>query len=206
MNEIIHRVDIHENNKKRFDLPTRLIAKTFVFRLIYGGTAWSYANDPDFKEVKYNEKEWQNVIDEFYKKYQGIKYWHDKLLEEVLLTKELIMPTGRRFSYDLSGKIPFTTIKNYPVQGTGADVMSIIRIDFAKQFKKANYGVIIATVHDSIVVDIHKKYLDKVVELFNNCYKNMPSNFEAIFKKKYNLPIFNEIKYGPNMEDLIEYV
>ena len=30
--EIRDKVDIHEENRKRFELPTRLIAKTFKFR------------------------------------------------------------------------------------------------------------------------------------------------------------------------------
>ena len=47
--EIIDREDIHENNRLKFGLPSRLIAKVFVFRLIYGGSAYSYANDIQFK-------------------------------------------------------------------------------------------------------------------------------------------------------------
>ena len=46
--EILGQIDQHKDNQKRFGLPSRLIAKTFVFRLIYGGGAYSYANDPNF--------------------------------------------------------------------------------------------------------------------------------------------------------------
>lgn len=72
LNEILNNVDQHTDNQERFGLPSRLIAKTFVFRLIYGGSAYSYANDPDFKAIG-NESFWQGVIDEFYKKYFGLK-------------------------------------------------------------------------------------------------------------------------------------
>ena len=64
--EIHGEIDQHTDNQTRFGLPSRLIAKTFVFRLIYGGSAYSYANDPNFKEIG-NEAYWQHVIDEFYK-------------------------------------------------------------------------------------------------------------------------------------------
>ena len=39
--EIINGEDIHANNMAAFKLPSRLIAKIFVFRLIYGGSAYS---------------------------------------------------------------------------------------------------------------------------------------------------------------------
>ncbi len=70
--EIWNNVDQHTDNQTRFGLPSRLIAKTFVFRLIYGGSAYSYANDPNFAEVSKSEKFWQGVIDEFYNKYKGL--------------------------------------------------------------------------------------------------------------------------------------
>jgi DNA polymerase I-like protein with 3'-5' exonuclease and polymerase domains len=51
IDEINNQVDQHADNQERFGLPSRLIAKTFVFRLIYGGSAFSYANDPNFKDI-----------------------------------------------------------------------------------------------------------------------------------------------------------
>ena len=66
LDEIWASVDQHADNQERFGLPSRLIAKTFVFRLIYGGSSYSYANDPNFRDIG-NETFWQNVIDEFYK-------------------------------------------------------------------------------------------------------------------------------------------
>ena len=51
MQEIWDGVDQHADNQSRFGLPSRLIAKTFVFRLIYGGSAYSYAHDPNFRDI-----------------------------------------------------------------------------------------------------------------------------------------------------------
>ena len=62
--EIKNEIDQHSDNQKRFALPSRLIAKTFVFRLIYGGSAYSYAMDNNFKDIG-NEDYWQKVIDQF---------------------------------------------------------------------------------------------------------------------------------------------
>lgn len=211
LQEIWNNVDIHEENRKRFNLPTRLIAKTFVFRLIYGGSAYSYANDPDFTNVSTNEKFWQKVIDAFYEKYSGVYDWHKEIIQTVTMTGKLVMPTGRQYNYAPKPgwggglKWPETTIKNYPVQGLGADIMAIIRVDFARRFKQLNYGVLVSTVHDSIVVDIHKEYLEDTVKLFNNVFKDMPKRFYNLFNVEYNLPLKCECSYGNNMKELEEY-
>ena len=75
IDEIWKEVDQHSDNQQRFGLPSRLIAKTFVFRLIYGGSAYSYANDPNFKDIG-NEEFWQSVIDQFYSKYKNLNPGH----------------------------------------------------------------------------------------------------------------------------------
>ena len=207
LDEVRNKVDIHEENRIRFNLPSRLIAKKFKFRLIYGGSAYSYANDPEFAEVKYSKNKWQEVIDEYYLKYKGLSAWHKKLIQTVTTTKKLVMPTGRVFVYekDIRGNWPETTIKNYPVQGTGADIMSIIRVDFRRRFQKLNLDAVrISTVHDSIVVDSNKKDVDKIIKLFFDVYKDMPQNFQKLFGIEYNLPLFCEVSVGNNLYDLEE--
>jgi DNA polymerase I-like protein with 3'-5' exonuclease and polymerase domains len=72
MREIITGVDQHGENQRAFGLPERRIAKIFVFRLIYGGSKWAYALDPDFNYISKSPDYWQKVIDKFYDKYPGI--------------------------------------------------------------------------------------------------------------------------------------
>lgn len=117
------------------------------------------------------------------------------------------MPTGRVFTYERTprGDWPETTIKNYPVQGTGADIMSIIRVDFRRRFQALNpVAKRISTVHDSIVVDSSKKDVDNIVQLFYDVYKDMPRNFQKIFGVEYNLPLFCEVSIGNNLYDVEE--
>lgn len=203
-----------DNNSKRLasEMSDDIVCSSQEYeantRLIYGGSAYSYAHDPDFAEVGYNEKQWQEVINRFYNKYKRLAEWHKEILQEAIANKKLVMPTGRVFEFlPKDGKYPETTIKNYPVQGTGADIMSIIRVIFTKLFRQANIeGVIISTVHDSIVVDVVPGEEGKVVKLFEKAFELMPKNFEIIFGEEYNLPIFCEVSVGPNLKDLIEYV
>lgn len=209
MQELIDGLDVHGSNQEAFGLPSRLIAKVFVFRLIYGGSAYSYANDPDFMPVSKSERYWQQVIDKFYAKYKGIAQWHENIVREVTLTKKLVTPTGRQLTFELTKnfrggmKWPITQIKNHPVQSLGADLMSIARVSFRKRFHAANInGLIINTVHDSIVVDCVKSDLQRVSEIFGSTFADLPSNFRRVFSREFNLPLLCEVSYGPNMKEL----
>tara|TARA_B110000503_G_C7133835_1_gene407963 strand:+ start:28 stop:738 length:711 start_codon:yes stop_codon:yes gene_type:complete len=210
--EILDEVDQHTDNQTRFGLPTRLIAKTFVFRLIYGGSAFSYANDPNFKDIG-NESFWQNVIDQFYTKYQGLKQWHDKLMFDVKQTNEVVMPTGRTYKYlpeaNSMGnlKYPRTRILNYPVQGLGADLMTIARVSLYNKIINMEGVKLINTVHDSIMLDYDPKvcYTNSIVEIVRDSFQNVPINFGKLFGKEFNLPMRVDIQVGKswgNLEDL----
>jgi DNA polymerase I-like protein with 3'-5' exonuclease and polymerase domains len=210
--EIIDKVDQHSLNQKAFGLPSRLIAKIFVFRLMYGGSAYAYANDPDFSSVSSSEKYWQKVIDAFYNKYTGLRDWHIKIVQEAIQNGQLIMPTGRIYKFELGRnykgefKAPETIIKNYPVQGLGADLMSIARISFMKRFRDANInGILVNTVHDSIVCDIMESEVRRTVEIFHSVFNDIPINFNRLFGVEFNLPLACEVSVGKNMKELTEY-
>lgn len=211
MQEIIDKVDIHSNNQKRFKLPERVIAKIFVFRLIYGGQAFSYANDPEFQGVSRSIDYWQEVIDEFYLKYKGMASWHDILVRTVLDTGQLIMPTGRVYEFnrrDVAVK-PYNwrpKILNYPVQGTGADLVAIGRVTAYKRLIKAGIPVLWqSTVHDSLDVDVPKEACYNVCKILKESIEDIPINFKRLFKQTFDLPISCEIGFGPNLKELTQY-
>ena len=209
--EIWDKIDQHTDNQNRFGLPSRLIAKTFVFRLIYGGSAFSYANDPNFKDIG-NEMFWQNVIDQFYRKYTGLKDWHDQLMFQVKQTNKLIMPTGRTYKYlpetNSMGNIkyPRTRILNYPVQGLGADLMTIARISLYNKIAKMEGVKLINTVHDSIMLDFDPKvcYTNSIVQIVKESFENVPANFKHLFGKEFNLPMRVDIQVGNTWGNLTD--
>ena len=206
--EIWENVDQHTDNQKRFNLPSRLIAKTFVFRLIYGGSAFSYANDPNFKDIG-GEKFWEGVINEFYSKYDGLGKWHTKIVNDAKRDRKLTMPTGRIYNYEPDirrGQVvwPRTKILNYPVQGLGADLMSIARVSLANRLRGLVGVKLINTVHDSIILDYDEKICDNIslVKLVDKCFSDVPANFEKLFGVKFNLPMRVECQVGPNWKDM----
>lgn len=178
---------------------------------MYGGSAYSYANDPDFTDVSSSQKYWQRVIDAFYTKYKGFAKWHTTIVQEATTTGKLVMPTGRIYPFELKRNYrndlvaPETTIKNYPVQGMGADMMAIARVSFARRFLASGInGVMVNSVHDSIVCDVADKDVQRTVNMFHEVFKDLPKNFERVFKVKFDLPMICEVGVGHNMKELKE--
>lgn len=211
MQELWDGADMHSANQLAFNLPSRLIAKVLNFRILYGGSAYSFANDPDFTDVSTSEKYWAKKIDAFYNKYTGLRDWHTKIVQEAMQTGQLVMPTGRVYKFepkrDFKGelKAPETIIKNYPVQGLGADLMSIARVSFYRRFKDVNInGVLVNTVHDSIVVDCNQSEVGQVAKLFHSVFADIPTNFKRLFGVEFDIPLKCEVSVGNNMKELTE--
>ena len=213
--EIVDKVDIHETNRDRFKLgegkPGRLIAKIFKFRLIYGGSAYSYANDPDFASVGSSQERWQQVIDEYYAKYQGLKRWHDELLLTVKKQGYLEVPSGRQYPFEAefvrgNWKWPLTKIKNYPVQGFGADLVMLARIQFWEDLMASGLEArFIQTIHDSLVVDTPEKNVYNISVMLKNAVEKVPALCRKEWDYNFSLPLTCEIQVGPNKKDLKEY-
>lgn len=210
--EIVEGLDQHSLNQKAFKLPDRVTAKVFVFRLIYGGTSYSYVYDPNFNWISKQPKYWQRVIDSFYEKYKGIKQQHTRWMSEAVDTSCLTMPTGRIYRFtpyvSPSGerKWPRTKILNYPVQGLGHDLTTIARVSLYKRIKKINELasniLFISTVHDSIVLDFPDSLVDLVRPVVEGVANDLPVNFYRLFNVEFNLPIKFELTVGKNLLDM----
>ena len=214
--EIHASIDQHTENQKAFALPSRLIAKTFVFRLVYGGSAFAYANDADFESVGGDQKFWQEVIDKFYSKYRGIHAWHNSLMEQAMLTGKVVIPTGRVFTFQpetknpsLGSVWPRTTILNYPVQGFGADLMVIARLLCSKRVRRLNHGrkdpiLPVGTVHDSVVYDCPNDAVNDLVNAIFEAWQEIPKEFERWFQVELDLPCKVEIQVGHDWHNMEE--
>ena len=141
--EILEGEDTHAKNQTAFGLPSRLIAKIFLFRTIFRGSGWSFVNDPDFMHVSTNPAFWDDMNEKFYKKYNQLDKTHHRWKDIVMSGKPIVGPLGREWLItihrDFRGeiKIPWTTLSNYPIQGTGADVMMLARLSADKRIKAA---------------------------------------------------------------------
>ncbi len=202
--ELNEGLDIHSDNQSKFGLPDRITAKIFKFKLLYGATEYGFAQDPDFTFISTSNKYWKKVIDKYYEKYSGIGAWHNKIIAQVAKTGMLTSPSGRMYKWDIRGdKLPETEIKNYMVQGFGADVVACARVSLFNRWKKAGInGVLVNTVHDSIVCDIHPDELHTSVEMIRGVFKDLPSQMNRIFDINFDLDVNVEIQCGRNQYDL----
>lgn len=207
--ELMSGVDIHEENRKALNLPDRLTAKVFVFRLLYGGSKFSYAMDPMFNHISARPDFWEDIINNYYKKYVGLAKWHKELVHGVERTGQWTSPTGRKYLYELYTKPngqrewPRTTILNYPVQGLGADLMSLARVSLYRRIYHWPNILFCNTVHDSILLDV-EEVTEKLIEEINMSFKMIPRNFEKVFGSKFMVPMRCKIKVGNIWKDLKE--
>lgn len=204
--EVLDGADTHSLNQVAFELPSRLIAKIYLFRTIFRGTGYSFANDPDFSHVSSSADYWDGVNEKFFKKYSGINECHFKWKERCEQGLPIVSPFGREWDIPLLnsyGKVNWTQFTNYPVQGTGADVMMLARISFANRIKKLQWPVLlIQTVHDSIVVDCPNEYVQPVAKLFMEVFRDLQKNIKKLFNYEWVVPLACEVKAGPNQKDM----
>lgn len=207
--EILNKEDTHSKNEKAFLLPSRLIAKIYLFRTIFRGSGWSFANDPDFMHVSSSPKYWEEVNEKFYAKYWQLDQKHKEWAQQVVDGKAISGPLGRFWDISLTTdykgnlKIPWTILTNYPVQGTAADVMMLARISFFNRLRKLGLSkivLLVSSVHDSIVVDAPAQYIGQITKLFMEVFADLDKNIKRIFGYTWITPLACEVKFGMNMK------
>jgi DNA polymerase-1 len=205
--EVRDKLDFHQLNQDRFGLPDRVTAKRFKFKILYGSSAYGYSHDSDFTHVSTSEKFWQRIIDEYYDKYQGIRKWHSKLIDTAMRDGQLEIPSGRIFpiepDYKKREPWPHTIIKNYPVQGFGADLVLLARLQARKLLRESGLeALLISTIHESIVADCPEKNVMEVGRILNQSVEDVPRLCRQVFGYEFSLPLTAELQYGPNKKDM----
>ena len=203
--------DVHRANQAAFNLPSRLVAKVFLFRWIYRGSAYAYSKDPDFTPVSTSVDFWQDVIDKYYAKYPSIYKTHKDYLERATKTGLITSPFGRVYEFHPFVKPNGETkwnesdIVNWPNQGCGADVMAVARIAIRQRARRLKLeGKLISTVHDSVVADAPSKEKDAWCELFSQVFVDLPQLVTKSYDVEWNVPMVGEVSVGNNMLDLEE--
>lgn len=206
--EVLNGDDTHSLNQVAFGLPSRLIAKVYLFRTIYRGSGYAFSVDPDFLHVSSSSKYWDSVNEKFYRKYDGIDKCHKAWAQDVMAGRPLEGPLGRSWFIEMGRdrhgelKLPWTTLTNYAVQGTAADVMMIARISAYNRIKKLNIPCKwVSTVHDSIVLDCKTKYLQQLVDVFHQVFADLPQNIWKLFRYEWVVPMACEAKFGQDMKN-----
>jgi DNA polymerase I-like protein with 3'-5' exonuclease and polymerase domains len=219
--EILNKEDQHTANQKHFGLPSRLIAKIFVYRMIFAdafgesgfeGPAYAYANDPDFSGVSSSKKYWTQAIEKFFKKYEGMYNHSVNCIRTATRDGRITLPNGRFFLYEprpnRRGLVewPRPTILNYPVQGFGADIMREARLAYWEKLHTYSEDVLkgifpMNTVHDDIQTDVvpEKRFLIPVRDSLLYGFEQVVPRLKKYYKYDLPVPMECEIKVGYNL-------
>lgn len=208
LDEINSGLDFHSKNQEVFGLPSRLIAKIYLFRTIYRGSGWSFANDPAFMGVSSDPDFWDDINKKFYNKYKGIDAWHNKLARMVAQREPIISPLGRKWIIlpKDDGKLPWTVFTNYPVQGTGADIMKVARISLYNRLKRHGMrALLVSTVHDDIKADVPDDEVDLVCKTAIQVFDDLPKNFKKLWNIELPCAFPGEVKVGKDLLNMEKY-
>ena len=177
---------------------SRQDAKAHTFAPLFGATGYGRSK----AEAAYYKL--------FVYKYKGIAAWHKKLGDEALRFNKITNVSGRQYAFptvrrrDNGMPSHFTMIKNYPVQGfaTG-DIVPIVLNELHELLQPYN-SVVVNSVHDSMVVDIHPDEEQQVIDII----ESLNDNINALVKKTYNVemnvPLLLEAKIGSNWLDTVD--
>ena len=195
MEDIKNGIDVHKYTADVIGV-SRQDAKGHTFKPLYGGMSGTD-----------NEKKYYNAFKE---KYKEITEWHEKLQDEAITYKVITLPTGREYAFPKAERTPWggssyaTQIKNYPVQGFAtADIVPLACINIQKLFDDKNLkSILINTVHDSVIADVHPDEKDIVVELMRKGSLQVIDSLKEIYGINFNIPLNTEIKMGNNWLDL----
>jgi DNA polymerase I-like protein with 3'-5' exonuclease and polymerase domains len=175
---------------------TRQEAKAHTFKPLYGGVTGT--------------PEQQRYYRAFKEKYAQVSEWHEELQKEAVATKEIALPSGRRYAFpdakwtEWGTATNRTAICNYPVQGFAtADLLPMALVRLSNTFRENNLqSVICNTVHDSIVIDVHPDEKDICIKLMREAMLSLPEQTEERYGVFYDMPVEIELKIGNNWLDL----
>ena len=198
--------DFHTDNQHFFGLPSRLIAKVYLFRTIYRGSGYAFSMDPDFSVVSSSADFWDEVNAKFYKKYHGLDQWHHSLARTCAERKPIVSPLGREWLVlpdPTTGKLPWTVFTNDPVQGSGADLMAVARVSLYRRLRAAKCkALLVSTVHDDIKVDAPEEEVPFVVDTAYQVFEDLPNNVHRMFGVKLPCKFPGEVSVGKNLLEM----
>ena len=191
--DILEGVDVHQNTANVIGC-SRQDAKAHTFKPLYGGMS---GTDEEKKYYAY-----------FRKRYKGITEWQERIEDIAIATSFYTSPSGRQYYFEgikrasWGGSNFYTQVRNYPVQGfaTG-DIVPVACIDIYNSMKNMRTRLI-NTVHDSIIIDVHPKEVDSVLNKLKNACDGITQSINKRYDIDFNVPLDYEIKKGHNWLDL----
>jgi DNA polymerase-1 len=178
------------------DKTTRNRAKAVNFGIVYGISPFGLA-----QQLNIQPAEARIYIDRYFERYQGVRTFIDRTLEEVRQTQSVRTVFGRvRPIPDIASRnanmrgFSERTAVNTPLQGTAADLIKLAMIRIARELHvRKLHAQMVLQVHDELVFDVPEAEVDEVRELVKQA-------MEQVIELK--VPIVADVGVGPNWRDL----
>ena len=180
----------------RMDKETRNRAKAVNFGIVYGISPFGLA-----QQLGIDQHEARLYIDRYFERYQGVRAFIDRLLDEVRREQKVRTVFGRvrpipdiqSRNANLRGFAERTAV-NTPLQGTAADLIKLAMIRIQKKLREQNFETrMTLQVHDELVFDAPPAEVDEVQRL-------VKLEMEGVIELK--VPLVAEVGVGLNWRDL----
>lgn len=193
----------------------RTRAKTTNFAVLYGGGANALQAQLKKAGIFMEFEEAQALIDRYFESRPALRRGIDALHEEVCRTGYLEGFTGRRRRvpevFSDSREIVARALRqagNFPIQNGASEMTLMSLVLIHEEMKRRGYkSVIIATVHDSIVFDLHVDEALEVLSLARNIMERLPKLSDQVLKgvdwSWLRVPIVAECELGHNWQALV---
>jgi DNA polymerase-1 len=170
----------------------RQLAKAVNFGLIYGISAKGLAEYAySSYSIALSLEEAEKIRARFFEHFRGFKDWHERVKKE-------LREKGKSEGYTLLGRRytahTFPDAVNYPIQGTGADLLKLSVLIFDAEVRKENIKAhVINLVHDEIVVECPMEEGERTAELLERAMKRaggiilkkVPVEVECVIKERW---------------------
>ena len=178
------------------DKETRNRAKAVNFGIVYGISAFGLA-----AQLGIPQAEAKAYIDRYFARYQGVKLFIDRTLEQTRRDGSVRTMFGRmRPIPDIESRNPNQrgfaerTAINTPLQGTGADLIKLAMISLDRKLAERKLKTrMVLQVHDELLFEVPLAEKDEVAELVR-------AEMEGVVKLK--VPLVADLGLGPNWRDL----
>jgi DNA polymerase I len=198
-NEDIHTLTASEVfgvPAETMDKETRNRAKAVNFGIVYGISAFGLA-----AQLGIPQAEARAYIERYFARYQGVKAFIEKTLEQTRKDGQVRTMFGRvRPIPDIESRNPNQrgfaerTAINTPLQGTAADLikLAMIAIDHKLTERKLKTRMLLQ-VHDELLFEVPVEETSEVETLVR-------TEMEGVVK--LNVPLLADLAFGPNWRDL----
>jgi len=173
----------------------RRMAKTINFGIIYGMGPIKLA-----KELSINKKVAQVYLDNYYKRYKGVKDLKERIIYQArengyvttLLKRRRYLPNIDSNNSNIRAEAERAAV-NTPIQGTAADLIKMAMIKIFERFKTDRLKAkMLLQVHDELVFEIPYDKLDAVKTIVKN-------EMEGVYP--LNVPLKVDINWGKNWDE-----